>query len=182
MKLENVHEIFSRMAAEHGERVAVRRGDQRVTYRQLDERSNAVANHLIATERSLVAILMSDRIDVIAAIIGTLKAGCVFIPLDPDLPANRLSVMLDQVSPDVVLNNVDGSSSENPRVEVDPAAMSYIYFTSGSTGKPKAIAGALKGVNHFIDWEIRTFGVEPGTRVTQFTTPSFDASLRDFFV
>ncbi|HZN07127.1 MAG TPA: AMP-binding protein, partial [Pyrinomonadaceae bacterium] len=153
-----------------------------MTYRELDERSNAVANHLIATKRSLVAILMSDRIDVIAAIIGTLKAGCVVIPLDPDLPTNRLSAMLDQVSPDVVLNNVDGYSSENPCVDVDPAAMSYIYFTSGSTGKPKAIAGALKGVNHFIDWEIRTFGVEPGTRVTQFTTPSFDASLRDFFV
>ena len=143
MKLENVHEVFSRIAAHHGERVAVRRGHERVTYRELDERSNRVANYLMAAKRSLVAILMSDRIDVITAIIGTLKAGCVFIPLDPEMPENRLSAMIDQVSPDIVLNNLDGSSSENPWLEVDPAAMRYIYFTSGSTGKPKAIAGAL---------------------------------------
>lgn len=183
MKLENVHEVFSRVAAENGERVAVRRGDQRVTYRELDERSNRVANHLIAQKHSRVAILMSDRIDVIAAIIGVLKAGGVFIPLDPEMPKNRLTAMIDQVSPDLLLvDPVENTNSENPCYHIDPSEMSYIYFTSGSTGKPKAIAGALKGVNHFIDWEIRTFGIEPGTRVSQFTTPSFDASLRDFFV
>jgi amino acid adenylation domain-containing protein len=185
MKLENVHEVFSRVAAEHGERVAVRRGDERMTYRELDERSNRLANHLVANgarKDSLVAILTSDRIDVIAAIIGVLKAGCVFIPLDPEMPSNRLTAMIEQVSPDFFLNHIEGLNSENPCLDVDPTELRYIYFTSGSTGKPKAIAGALKGVNHFIDWEIRTFGIESGTRVSQFTTPSFDASLRDFFV
>jgi amino acid adenylation domain-containing protein len=59
--------------------------------------------------------------------------------------------------------------------------MAYVYFTSGSTGRPKGIAGRLKGIDHFVRWEIATFGVGPGTRVSQLTSPSFDAYLRDVF-
>lgn len=58
----------------------------------------------------------------------------------------------------------------------------YVYFTSGSTGRPKGIAGRLKAIDQFIAWEIRTFGVPEGVRVSQLTTASFDASLRDFFL
>jgi amino acid adenylation domain-containing protein len=66
-------------------------------------------------------------------------------------------------------------------VPLDPDAFCYVYFTSGSTGEPKGIAGRLNGIDHFIRWEIKTFGVEPGMRVSQLTTPSFDAFLRDVF-
>jgi amino acid adenylation domain-containing protein len=64
----------------------------------------------------------------------------------------------------------------------DPDAACSIYFTSGSTGKPKAIVGRLKGIDHFIKWEIEAVGVGPGTRVTQLVSPSFDGFLKDVFV
>src|SRR6185503_20526685 len=58
----------------------------------------------------------------------------------------------------------------------------YVYFTSGSTGRPKAIAGRLKGIDHFIRWQIKTLGLGPDTRVSQLLPPTCDGSLRDMFI
>ena len=69
-----------------------------------------------------------------------------------------------------------------PGVPSDPDAPCSIYFTSGSTGKPKAILGRLKGIDHFIRWEIEAVGAGPGTRVSQLASPSFDGFLKDAFV
>jgi amino acid adenylation domain-containing protein len=85
--------------------------------------------------------------------------------------------------PDWPLRNVEWrAESTAPRhVPMAPDAFCYIFFTSGSTGEPKAIAGRFQSIGHFIQWEIDSFGVGPGTRVSQLTTPSFDAFLRDIF-
>jgi non-ribosomal peptide synthetase component F len=64
----------------------------------------------------------------------------------------------------------------------DPEGLCYVYFTSGSTGRPKGIGGRLKAIDHFIRWEIETLGIGPGTRISQLTSPAFDAFLRDAFV
>jgi non-ribosomal peptide synthetase component F len=71
--------------------------------------------------------------------------------------------------------------SQPPTIASDPDDMCYIYFTSGSTGKPKAVAGRLKGLDHFIRWEMDTFRILPGTVVSQLTPPVFDPFLRDTF-
>jgi amino acid adenylation domain-containing protein len=63
----------------------------------------------------------------------------------------------------------------------DPDAISYVYLTSRSTGRPKGIAGRLQAIDHFVRWEVETFGVGEGTRVSQLTSPAFDAFLRDTF-
>jgi amino acid adenylation domain-containing protein len=64
---------------------------------------------------------------------------------------------------------------------IRPDEMCYIFFTSGSTGEPKAIAGQMKGISHFVNWEVGTFAIDETARVSQLTTPSFDAILRDIF-
>lgn len=64
----------------------------------------------------------------------------------------------------------------------DADAPCSIYFTLGSTGRPKGILGRLKGIDHFIRWEIETVGAGPGTRVSQLASPSFDGFLKDAFV
>ena len=73
-------------------------------------------------------------------------------------------------------------STKRPSVWVDPEAMRYIYYTSGSTGQPKGIVGRLKSLSHFVEWEIETFNIDVGCRVSQFTVPTFDAYFRDIFV
>lgn len=84
------------------------------------------------------------------------------------------------------LNPVSGYSdyqnTSRPSTTYAPDDMCYIYFTSGSTGKPKGIAGRMKGIDHFIRWEIENLGVTRGTRVSQMLPLSFDGSLRDLFV
>lgn len=222
MKFESVQELFGQAAAKFKNNVAIERLNDRVTYGELEESSNRLANYLISTgidKGSIVAILADDSIEVTTAIIATLKAGCVFVPLDPGIPEKRLQMMLSKASPTVfllqskhlsTLNQIAGSEAPSyrlvsidrvadkrvtegvesyfkhkdagkPSVESGPDDFCYLYFTSGSTGLPKAIAGRLTGIDHYIRWEIETFGVTAGTRVSQLTAPSFDASLRDIF-
>lgn len=160
----------------------------------------------------LVAIAMKSSFDVIPALLAIWKAGCVFVPLDVNNPAARLKTMISSVEPQWLLTQGDIAEGSRALAESFPAQkiitiessdrqqsvdlkhieeragglgpddMCYLYFTSGSTGTPKAIAGRPKSVDHFIDWEVRTFNVTEGVRVSQFTHPAFDAFLRDVFL
>ncbi|MCA1575866.1 MAG: amino acid adenylation domain-containing protein [Acidobacteria bacterium] len=213
MSYESVQETFSRMAAEFGPQIAIERGGRWTTYAELEQESNRLANFLRdggAGKGTIVGLLSDDPVSIIKGILGVLKAGAVFVPLDPTFPDGRLRVMSEQVQPQwyvseskhlekltrlrgeivadaniVCLDNSDYATyqhSENPNVPSDPDAPCSIYFTSGSTGKPKAILGRLKGIDHFICWEIGAVGAGPGTRVSQLASPSFDGFLKDVFV
>src|SRR4029079_1253963 len=83
----------------------------------------------------------------------------------------------------LLIEDVPANESHQPRsYKSNPDAPCSIYFTSGSTGKPKAILGRLKGIDHFIRWEIAAVKAGVGTRVSQLASPSFDGFLKDAFV
>jgi amino acid adenylation domain-containing protein len=190
MKQGFVHQVFSQLAEEDGDRLAIddNRGT-RVTYGQLEESANRLASYLLSEvgSGSVVAIITEDTVTVITAILASLKAGCIFVPLDPRLPRKRLEMLMAQVEPAICLYDLETVNGNHvgptpPQITSAPDAMCYIYFTSGSTGRPKGIAGRLKAIDHFVRWEIETLGLREGVRVSQFTNPSFDAYLRDTFV
>ena len=206
MKHESIQDIFSRAAEQHAVRVALECGSHRVTYRELEEDTNRLANLLLsegATKNSIVTIMTDDSVHVIKAVIAVLKAGCAFAPLDSRVPLNRLKTMMAQIeprwciadpqysdtlaeaAPGLKLISVDdarNSQTAKPNIETEPDQLCSIYFTSGSTGTPKPIAGRLKGISHFISWEIGVLGLAEGVRVSQLTAPSWDPFLRDVFV
>src|SRR5437868_13112884 len=225
MKHESIQELFSQTAERFESNVAAQCGERQVTYRELEERSNQLANFLFSsgvTRGATVGILTENSLDIITSIIGILKAGCAFVPLDPSIPDARLATMISEVSPACLviepklierLGPVSGdgisttgllcidcaephaagparvshlgesaSSVSRPPDKSGPDDLCYVYFTSGSTGRPKGIAGRLKGIAHFIKWEIKTLGIGEGTRVSQLMSPSFDGFLRDVFV
>jgi amino acid adenylation domain-containing protein len=206
---------------DHRHKTAIVTQDRSISYGELAQKSDAVRDLLLAEgvrQRSIVAVLIEDRVELVAAIIGILKADCIFVPIDPRYPANRIQAMAHTAGPQAFLvqgqfaelakgivagNHSDcsilvldephtasngnlgraaaparGSISSNGR----PADMGYIYFTSGSTGQPKGIAGNLRGLSHFINWETETLGVDESFRVSQLTPPSFDPFLRDIFL
>src|SRR5688572_5497881 len=210
MSDESVQELFSRTAAEFGPETAIERGQRRITYAELEADSNRLANFLLeggAGKGTMVGLFTDDPTLIISGILGVLKAGAVFVPLDPTFPEGRLQVMSERVEPHwyvseakrleklnqlghaeariVCLDDeayLSYQHAEHPGVPSDPEAPCSIYFTSGSTGKPKAILGRLKGIAHFMRWEIEAVGAGPGTRVSQLASPSFDGFLKDAFV
>ncbi len=157
-----------------------------------------------------VAVLGEHPAQTVTAMLGVFKAGCAFVPLAPNLPRSRLDAIFGIVQPawmvageglldhpaatlpagGIVLPlSADGRCGCAPAgSDADlpepggPDDMGYVYFTSGSTGRPKGIAGRHKGLDHFVDWEIRTLGLGAGTRVSQLTTPNYDPFLRDVWV
>ena len=163
-----------------------------------------------AKKDSIVAILLDDKVDAIVSIIAVLKAGAVFVPFDPLLPDLRLETMVREVTPDLFISeanliqrlngfahgkvlNLDKYRRLDQLAVVElltspkaapsaPDDFCYIYFTSGSTGRPKSIAGRLKGIDHFIRWQIETLSIGRKDRVSQLLPLSFDGSLRDIFV
>lgn len=173
----------------HGSRTAIEYGDRCITYSMLEKRAAGV--YLWIKEKKIkggdfIGIYLEDRVDLIAAMIGILAAGCVFVTLDMSLPKRRIEEMLGLTGTSVVLISVPPSVQTGGFADInrdyDPYDPIYVYFTSGSTGVPRAILGKNESLRHFIDWETGAFGVDAGFRVSQFAGPGFDAFLKDVFV
>src|SRR6185369_876553 len=197
MRHEPVHESFTRNAVSQPDQTAISFGGSSLSYSDLLTRSHQVSNLLLsagARHSSPVAILCSLPPDIIASIIGVLKAGCAFVPVDTQLPVNKLASMFAVVEPPLIiadrahvelatrLGQTSGARlicledyldqpDTDPERPTEPDQLSYIYFTSGSTGVPKAIAGRLKGIDHFINWEIEHLGLKPGVKVSHLLSP-----------
>lgn len=196
----------------HGMRPAIVYGSKTLTYGELGQKSDMVAAGLRlmgAGKDSAVGVLLENRMDLIIVLVGILKAGAAFMPLDPDYPAKRLQAMITAVDVKIVVTDEanlgklaeiksaghsnltpvfaadlfrepwDETAAPPSGIDYGPDDMIYIYFTSGTSGKPKAIAGRNKGLWHFVNWEIETFNIHEDFRVSQFTSPCHDPFLRD---
>ena len=192
-------------------RTAIESGDRSISYSQLLQISNAITQYLLNKKlhkQTIVGIQISDRANLIAAMIGVINAGCVFVLIDNTLPANRLKGMLEDVNLSQVLTSnadsftafetkyfiediLDQKGGEHETEFVYPEFVYpeyhandslYIYFTSGSTGRPKGIVGKNCSLLQFLQWQITEFGIDHTCRVSQLISPYFDAFLRDIFV
>ncbi|MEU7559623.1 amino acid adenylation domain-containing protein [Streptomyces eurythermus] len=198
----NFCEIFEDVvAAAGGDAVAVEYRGRRITYRELDARSAALAAELTArgvTAGSLVGVALSASPDFPAALLAVLRAGAAWLPLDPGYPAERLSYMIEDSGVRLVIADAPTAArlpagkagfldpavvsaaprpGSAPRVRVRPDDLAYVIYTSGSTGRPKGVELTHRGLAHLARAQARTFGTAPGDRVLQFAPSSFDASV-----
>src|SRR5581483_7529964 len=153
-------EQFERQAERAGEAIAVVCDDAAISYRLLNARANTIARRLrrdgIGVE-DVVGISLPRSIDMIAALLGVLKAGAAYLPLDPLAPATRLAWMRADAKPRCVLTAVDAPGEERDNLRQDEAARSpqraaYVIYTSGSTGHPKGVVGLQGGLLNRLDW------------------------------
>ena len=213
MSYTSVFELFDAAVERFGDCRAIEDGERKVTFRELDQRVSSLTQRLSlagASQGAVVGVVAEDVTSLVVALLGTMRAGCVYVYLEPNIPAARLAAMIEEVTPRFVVAErgvfceemiesaeviylEEGEEGFTQRRkgktqrreegmfanEVGPEDMCYVFFTSGSTGKPKGIAGRRKGIDHFINWEIKTLGLGPGVRVSQLVRPSFDAFLRD---
>ena len=180
-----LHEWFEEQALRGPQAVAVMHEDRAISYEDLDRLANAVAARLLATgvrPDGRVALLFEPSIAMIGAMIGVLKAGCCYVPIDPHYPRERIDWILDDASPSVVVTHGELVSrvpdhclalsiEEDERVAAAPARvltadarqLAYIIYTSGSTGRPKGVQ-----ISH-----------EAASRLFQATADLFDLGSRD---
>ncbi|HEY9421637.1 MAG TPA: condensation domain-containing protein, partial [Thermoanaerobaculia bacterium] len=196
-----VHELFAERARLRPEDPAVIFQDTVVSYGELDRRSNALARRLLAlglAPESPVGLLSERSPEAIIGILGILKAGGCYVPLDPDYPADRLEMMLldadvaavvtqERFAPalaplerSVVLLDEAGEGGPVPCL-AGPDSPVYIIYTSGSMGRPKGVMVPHGSLVNFSRAIAGMVGLGPGERMLEFATLAFDASALQIF-
>ncbi|MEU6238986.1 condensation domain-containing protein, partial [Kitasatospora sp. NPDC047058] len=185
-----VPQAFAAQVAATPDSVALVSGDLELKYRQLNARANRFAHSLIARgvgPEQLVAVALPRSVEAVVAVLGVLKAGAAYLPVDPAYPAARIAFMLDDARPAVVVDDppmvadVAEWPDTDPEVTLDVRQPAYVIYTSGSTGRPKGVVVAHGGVASLVAAQIERFAIEPDSRVLQFASPSFDASVSEIY-
>ncbi|MGI9503291.1 MAG: amino acid adenylation domain-containing protein, partial [Geminicoccaceae bacterium] len=197
--------LFEDQAALSAETVAVIGGDVRLSFAELDRRANQLAHHLVdrgVAPGDFVGLMVGRGVDVVVALLGILKTGAAFVPLDPDYPQERLAFIIEDggiklivsesmhVGSDVqrdlelVLLDEDGAAIACRPISVLPAASSqddiaYVLYTSGSTGQPKGVLGTHRGLLHILGWVWRALPFEDGEVCCHKTSISFGDALQE---
>ncbi|BAY29619.1 amino acid adenylation domain-containing protein [Nostoc carneum NIES-2107] len=203
-----IHLLFEQQVERTPDAVAIVFHHQQLTYRELNQRANQLAHHLqslgVAPE-VLVGICVERSIEMIVGMLAVLKAGGAYVPLDPAYPQERLAFMMSDAQLQIVLTQEQlltllpkhqatvicldtdwGEISQYPQSEpvsnVQVSNLAYIIYTSGSTGKPKGVLVTHQGLCSLALAQIKKFDVQPTSRILQFASFSFDASIADILM
>ena len=202
-----LHRMFEAQAARTPDNTAVVFEGVRLTYRELDNRANQLAQHLralgVGTD-ALVGVFMERSLEMVVGLLGVLKTGGAYLPLDSAYPKERLAFMLDDARVHVLLtqhdlvgllpehsaqlvvldtgwNAIAAESDANPAVPVDADNLAYVIYTSGSTGTPKGVMVPHAGVSNCIDWMQETYLLDETDRFMLKTSLNFDPSVWEVF-
>ncbi|WP_420803558.1 amino acid adenylation domain-containing protein [Saccharothrix deserti] len=180
---DTIPSLFAAQAARTPNAVAVTCEGTNLTYRELDEHANRLAHHLIAAgagPETLVALKFPRSADLVVAILGVLKAGAAYLPLDVSYPADRISYMITDSRPIHTLErlpDLTGLPSTAPNVPARPDQAAYVIYTSGSTGKPKGVVVPHANVVRLFSATDHWFGFGPDDVWTLFHSYAFDFSV-----
>ena len=182
-----------------------------LSYADLDARANRLAHWLRAQgagPESLVGIALPRSLDMLVALLATLKAGAAYLPLDPNYPPDRLRFMLADASVRLVLTHrpllaalpwlapaggvalaldeahdrLAALPATPPTVALAADHLAYVIYTSGSTGRPKGVLVQHRGLTNLVRAQIAAFGITPADRILQFASFSFDAAVSETFM
>ena len=198
-----LHELFERHAAQTPDAVAVVCEDGQLSYGELNGRANQLAHHLrrrgVGAE-SVVGVMVERSLEMVVAVLGVLKAGGAYLPLDAAYPQERLAYMLADADASILLTKsglagrvpagvagvvlldaewaeISRESVENPRFQVSPENLAYVIYTSGSTGQPKGVMIAHAAVVNYLCWCVEAYRVAEGTGAVVHSPLSFDLTV-----
>ncbi|MEU4744297.1 amino acid adenylation domain-containing protein, partial [Actinosynnema sp. NPDC023658] len=180
---DTIPSLFAAQAARTPDAVAVTCEGASLTYRELDELSNRLAHHLIARgagPESLVALRFPRSLDLVVAVLGVLKSGAAYLPLDVSYPADRVAHMIEDARPTTTLEalpDLSGSPVDAPEVPLRPENAAYVIYTSGSTGRPKGVVVPHSNVVRLFSETDHWFGFGPDDVWTLFHSYAFDFSV-----
>ena len=196
-----LHGIFEAQAKVRPDALAVVCGNQAITYAELDAEANRLARYLRrqgVRPGASVAIMLPRSIRVYSSILGILKAGAAYVPIDPDYPADRIAWILESSAAATILTiawldaHAEEIAAESPDTLLcdediaSPAAcpgdLCYVIYTSGSTGAPKGVMVEHRNASHLVRAEADIFNVRPTDRVYQGASLSFDLSVEEIWL
>src|SRR5262245_26149461 len=205
---QSIPSRFEKITAKYGNRTAIKIADRHWTYNELYQFSNRIAATLIrqlGTDQQRVALFFGHGAPMIAAMLGVLKAGKTYVPVDPLYPPERISYILDDCQAVALLTDnanraraslvgksslsvicIDeetkaGDSDQNTSISIGPDAIAYILYTSGSTGRPKGVMQSHRNVLTFIKSYTNAFAVSPADRLSLIPPYGFDAAVIDIY-
>ena len=201
--------LFQRQVDETPSAMAVQLEDQSLTYAELNGQANRIAHYLLdqgVNAERCVGLCLDRSPDAIAAMLGIFKAGCAFVPLDPESPPERLAYMVDDAAIDhlfcdaryrQLLDNHDRDSlmlidlhddvfdaqfaAANPCHSISTDQLAYIMYTSGSTGRPKGVQIEHEALAAYCFADIDIYQLQPTDRTLQFSTLNFDIAIEEIF-
>lgn len=202
-----VHKLFENQVKQTPDAKALVYNDQQLSYSTLNYRANQVANFLIKQDvqpNDTVGICIESSFEMIVGIIGILKAGCAYVPLDETYPMERLAFMIEnsRISFLLATNNsanlchcsnvniiridndwnlIEQEKGTDPDIELSIDNLAYILYTSGSTGMPKGVAMSHRPLCNLIHWQHHDSIISENSRTLQFTTINFDVSFQEIF-
>lgn len=202
-----VHELFERQVKRSPEAVALVSVDSQFTYNELNARANQLARFLKrfgVGPDSLVGLCVERSPEMIVGILGILKAGAAYVPLDPTYPSERLSLMVQDANLFVLLTQshlVDAIPPHNgPRLSLDsdwdiiakerrdgpagrttPDNLAYVIYTSGSTGEPRGLMIPHRGLVNYLSWCCETFEVSKGCGALLHSSSASDLTITSLF-
>jgi len=201
-----IHELFEQRARSCPDAIAVTYKGQQLSYRELNTRSSQLASYLRkhgAHPDDRIAICVERSLEMVIGLLGILKAGAAYVPLDSSYPAERLRYMIEDCEPVLLLTqghlrtalppidfpilsldvdwstveSISGEESDDSPVQMTPANLAYVIYTSGSTGVPKGVMVEHRNVTRFLTAFHEWFPVDPTRVWAQFHSFSFDVSV-----
>jgi amino acid adenylation domain-containing protein len=205
---QGVHQLFEAQVEATPDAVAVVFQNEQLTYRQLNERANQLAHYLQklgVAPNSLVGICVERSLDMVIALLGILKAGFAYVPLDPAYPSSRIAFMLEdaqvallvtqsQLVPALPSHNaivvcldtdseqINQGDAHNPNNTFTPENLAYVIYTSGSTGTPKGVQIPFGALVNFLTAMRQTLGLNEQDILLGVTTLSFDIAALELFL
>jgi amino acid adenylation domain-containing protein len=198
------HRRFEEVARASPDLLAVVTNDEKLTYAQLDARADSIGRRLRAVgvgRETVVGICLPRRLDVLIAVLGVMKSGGAYLPLDLVQPLERRRFMLEDAGASAlvtvpaweselsggslaVIHPDAGALDEDPlpAVDVEPGDLAYVIYTSGSTGQPKGVMIEHQSLAAYVEWGVSTFSPEELRSVLMATSFGFDMSLFEFTI
>lgn len=210
-----VQQLFEQQVSLHGDKLAVVCDGVSLTYNELNQSANQLAHYLINEEEvtpdTIVGVCVDRSVEMIIGLLGVLKAGAAYLPLDPNYPEQRLMDMLEDSEIEIVLTQKDVLEalpflsdltvlpldpefrqvlfSEHSEDNITPSELglgyenlAYMVYTSGSTGKPKGVMLAHEGIANLASVQQKNFDIDEHSEVLQFSSFSFDAATWDWLL
>jgi amino acid adenylation domain-containing protein len=202
-----LHHLIEAQVEKTPDAIAVVFENEKLTYKELNQRANQLAHYL-----QFLGIKLEERIciclerspEMIVGLLGILKAGCAYVPVDPNYPLERLAFLLADSQASLLLTQqkiltkisayqgqiicldsdwerIAESTQDNPITNIKPDSLAYIIYTSGSTGKPKGAMNTHRGICNRLLWMQKVYQLTADDTVLQKTPFSFDVSVWEFF-